>query len=118
MELCYECGKIVAELSPRSRCVTCEYKRCTQNERDNDLLQTELADLRLIFEKVPSQYRTIMRHCDECAYGHFKDSLGLQLVCFKKHKPRFFQPKSGDFTSGEWGWMRKCEDFQRDENKE
>ena len=34
MKECYECSRLVHELSPRSRCVRCEYKRAVYNEND------------------------------------------------------------------------------------
>lgn len=39
---CYECDRVVpaGELSPRSRCVTCEHRRAKFNERENEKLRT------------------------------------------------------------------------------
>lgn len=39
---CYECGTLVREVSPRSRCCMCEYGRATFNERDNEQLRQKL----------------------------------------------------------------------------
>lgn len=39
---CYECGTLVHEVSPRSRCCMCEYGRATFNERDNEQLRQQL----------------------------------------------------------------------------
>lgn len=39
---CYECGTLVREVSPRSRCCMCEYGRATFNERDNEQLRQQL----------------------------------------------------------------------------
>ncbi len=41
---CYTCDR-VAELSQRSRCVTCEYERAKANERENELLRMEVEAL-------------------------------------------------------------------------
>ena len=43
MKICYECEKDVAEISPRSRCVACEYRRSIFNELENDSLREQLA---------------------------------------------------------------------------
>ena len=40
---CYECGTLVREVSPRSRCCMCEYGRATFNERDNEQLRQQLS---------------------------------------------------------------------------
>jgi hypothetical protein len=34
MTVCYECDASVYELSPRSRCVSCEYRRAIFNEKE------------------------------------------------------------------------------------
>lgn len=36
---CYECGTLVHELSPRSRCCMCEYNRAIFNEEENNQLR-------------------------------------------------------------------------------
>lgn len=36
---CYECGALVHELSPRSRCCMCEYNRAIFNEEENNQLR-------------------------------------------------------------------------------
>ena len=36
---CYECGATVPELSPRSRCIKCEYKNAQFNREENDKLR-------------------------------------------------------------------------------
>jgi hypothetical protein len=45
---CYQCGEMVAELSPRSRCVMCEYNRAEFNEKENDTLRDKLANSHLV----------------------------------------------------------------------
>lgn len=39
---CYECLQESHELSKRSRCVHCEFKRCVKNEIENEKLRTTL----------------------------------------------------------------------------
>lgn len=41
---CYQCDAEVYELSPRSRCVTCEYNRAEFNAKENDSLRQESSD--------------------------------------------------------------------------
>jgi len=64
-----------------------------------------------VVEHFPERERAFMRHCDDCVHGR-SDELVMRMGCAKSHRPRFFQPKSGDFTSGQWGWMRSCRDFK------
>jgi hypothetical protein len=51
MTPCYQC-LTPALLSPRSRCVTCEYKRSLANEQENELLHQEIEALKLDVEKL------------------------------------------------------------------
>jgi hypothetical protein len=51
MTPCYQC-LTPAPLSPRSRCVTCEYKRSVANEQENELLHQEIEALKLDVEKL------------------------------------------------------------------
>lgn len=37
---CYECDAPVHELSPRSRCCNCEYRRAQFNEKENEQLRS------------------------------------------------------------------------------
>jgi hypothetical protein len=48
MKSCYECGAKVHELSPRSRCVHCEYRRALVNEELNDELREQLHNAALV----------------------------------------------------------------------
>jgi hypothetical protein len=34
------------------------------------------------------------------------------LSCGKGHKPRFYLPKIGNPYFTNWGWKRKCNDFE------
>ena len=48
------------------------------------------------------------RHCDECRHK----IPGLTVMqCSKGHKPRFHVPSS-DPRDTDWGWKRKCKDFE------
>ena len=40
---CYKCGKQARELSPRSRCVRCEYESNQFNEKENEKLRNQIA---------------------------------------------------------------------------
>ncbi len=51
------------------------------------------------------------RFCDECG---FADMSGDMLKCTKGHKPRFYNPKgSYPHFENEWGWKRKCAEFEK-----
>ena len=39
MKECYQCGAKVHDLSPRYRCVICEYERAQFNEEENEILR-------------------------------------------------------------------------------
>ena len=41
MKTCYQCDMPAEKLSPRSRCVTCEYERANVNEDENEGLRAE-----------------------------------------------------------------------------
>ena len=41
---CYQCGTLVHELSPRSRCCMCEYDRANFNEEENNQLRGQEND--------------------------------------------------------------------------
>ena len=43
------------ELSPRSRCVTCEYERAMYNETENDVLRGQVYTLEEIVTGLTSQ---------------------------------------------------------------
>lgn len=45
MKECYECGAKVHELSPRSRCVMCEYRRSQFNEDYSEIKDAQIASL-------------------------------------------------------------------------
>lgn len=42
---CYVCDKATHELSPRGRCVDCEYDRSTWNEKENECLRAVIESL-------------------------------------------------------------------------
>lgn len=44
ISVCYVCGAVAA-LSPRSRCVTCEYTRSVANEQENEELRKQITIL-------------------------------------------------------------------------
>jgi hypothetical protein len=41
---CYVCLKPGMQLSPRGRCVKCEYERSIANEKEVEELQTQIAE--------------------------------------------------------------------------
>jgi hypothetical protein len=48
---CYKCGMVMdfaSQLSPRSRCVMCEYESNQFNEKENERLRKKLADSHLV----------------------------------------------------------------------
>lgn len=52
------------------------------------------------------------RSCDECQ--HFDPSwaaTAVKRVCLLKHKPMFYKPKD-DPRDVNWGFKRRCADFQ------
>lgn len=44
MSNCYECGAHTKELSPRSRCVSCEHRRAIYNEEENYDLRMKIEE--------------------------------------------------------------------------
>lgn len=42
---CYECLKPAIDLSPRSRCAECEWRRAIANEEENSKLRYEYSQL-------------------------------------------------------------------------
>ena len=36
----------------------------------------------------------------------------VELLCAHNHKPPFVLPDWASIQSGEWGWMRRCQDFE------
>lgn len=44
MTNCYECGAHTKELSPRSRCVSCEHRRAIYNEEENYDLRMKIEE--------------------------------------------------------------------------
>lgn len=46
MTHCYECDNNVTDLSPRSRCVSCEYRRAIFNENEVDKMSEVVALLK------------------------------------------------------------------------
>ena len=53
------------------------------------------------------------RHCEECKFFHTDR---FDTKCLKLHTLRFYKPKHP--RDSDWGWKRKCEDFEvRNENQ-
>lgn len=46
LKSCYQCGALAARLSPRSRCVDCEFNRAEFNAKENAALRAGRAGLR------------------------------------------------------------------------
>jgi cell division protein FtsB len=51
MTPCYQC-LTPAPLSPRARCVTCEYRRSIANEQENEILYAEIDALKQEIQKL------------------------------------------------------------------
>jgi len=56
-----------------------------------------------------SQVKQIVRHCEKCKHMRWVDP-GFELECKIGHRTRFHTPKSPRDT--DWGWKRKCSDFE------
>jgi hypothetical protein len=50
------------------------------------------------------------KNCDECKNAQL--TYGCVLFCHKGHKPRYYKNKTGNPCNTDWGWKRKCEDFE------
>ena len=48
------------------------------------------------------------RHCDECRH---QVPFLIAMKCANGHRPRFYAPNS-DPSDTEWGYKRKCADFE------
>jgi len=65
----------------------------------------------ILSQKALEQKKPKTRHCDEC--HHFR---GFEIndlknpVCKLNHRPKFYLPKST--LDPNWGWKKKCKDFQ------
>jgi hypothetical protein len=111
MPICEECGDSVQQISFDDFCADCEFnKKVVVTNAMRDLAQRFLYKIEVL-EHFPEKEQAFLRHCDECVFGR-PDEFNMHMGCLKYHKPRFFQPKDGDFTSGRWGWMRSCLDFK------
>ena len=110
--ICHNCGEVCQDLSVRDWCVNCEWRDAARNKQQLAKLKRELEDAKEALDQVPEQYRTPVRLCVECMFSEF-DPLGINMRCGQKQKPRFVQPKSGDFTSGRWGYQLKCKVFAK-----
>lgn len=52
MKTCYVCDIKTSELSPRSRCVNCEYNRSISNENENEFLRSKVLNLQHEIERL------------------------------------------------------------------
>lgn len=51
-------------------------------------------------------------HCSECVHFALKPVFKASVAeCASGHSPRFYAPKSP--LDKDWGWKRKCNDFER-----
>lgn len=54
--------------------------------------------------------------CHECKHYDAEIVPHEGWPCVEGHKPRFYKPLTlSQAHSDEWGWKRKCEDFERSE---
>ncbi len=56
--------------------------------------------------------------CEECRHCDLDrlDKFGRGSPCTKGHRPRLYKPLTlSQAHSDDWGWKRKCEDFERRE---
>lgn len=54
------------------------------------------------------------KNCDECKFFHAPSELRPRASCAKGHKPRFYSPKNGNPYDFDWGWKRRCNDFEQE----
>jgi hypothetical protein len=50
-------------------------------------------------------------HCDECKHFNDEDVPGAR-VCEKNHKPRWYAPKNDNPHDLDYGYKRKCGDYE------
>ena len=57
----------------------------------------------------------VCKHCDECKHGCYQGQIGETFVCKLGHKPRFYKPAGWDpyGMHSDWGWKRRCDDFNQ-----
>lgn len=61
--------------------------------------------------KTSEHGRTPMKHCDDCRFGEMREERQTAvLLCAHGHKPPFVLPSSP--VCEDWGWMRRCKDFE------
>lgn len=48
--------------------------------------------------------------CEDCKFRRWVGDDGLR--CVKGHKPRFYIPSSGNPYHDDYGWKRRCLDFE------
>ena len=111
MAICEECGSIVELTSFDALCADCEHIEKVSTIKQTEDAITKLLYIKDVYDALPVAQKKIMRNCDECIFSRASAD-EMHMSCLKYHRPKFYQPKSGDFTSGEWGWRRKCEDFR------
>lgn len=51
------------------------------------------------------------RNCDECKHFNDEDVPGAK-VCEKNHKPRWYAQKSDNPHDTDYGYRRKCKDYE------
>jgi len=109
MAICENCGDSVELISFDEFCADCEHlQRMTLQKKAEESIR-KLLYIKEVFDE--GTRKTIARNCEDCVFAGLRNN-GLDLICSKYHRPRFYQPKSGDFTSGNWGWRRNCSDFR------
>lgn len=55
-------------------------------------------------------------HCDECKHYDADIVPHEGWPCVEGHKPRFYIPQTmNQEHRGDYGWKRRCEDFERKE---
>jgi hypothetical protein len=110
--ICEKCGNVCKDVSVRDWCVECEWKTAIRANNALEKQAERIRELEDTLANIPEQHRVPIRLCKECRFS-VSDPLGLELRCTKGQNPRFMQPKAGDFTSGVWGYQKKCSIFVR-----
>lgn len=52
------------------------------------------------------------KYCDECRHFNDEDVPGA-AVCWKGNKPRWYAPKSDSAHATDYGYKRKCDDYEQ-----
>jgi len=52
------------------------------------------------------------KDCMTCKSHSYTGEYSEKLLCAKGHKPRFYGPRIGYGDPYDYGWKRRCEDYE------